>query len=135
MSIDEPPICGPKLPPSILTPAGGLHPPPFLRQEAKPRPYFPPTTNAPFLRLGTITTHCALSNRSRGIPFSGTFMMSPKDSAALWIRLSPPFGVSAPTVALRQTANRHVRVIFIADSLGLAVSLDRSGDQSRPKGR
>jgi len=44
------------------------------------------------------------------------------------------FGLSAAaTVALRQTTNRHVRVVFVADSLGLVVSWLGSGDQADAK--
>src|SRR5437588_4354116 len=42
-SLDDTPICSPKLPPSTRIAAGGPQPSPlFARQSAKPRPYLPP---------------------------------------------------------------------------------------------
>src|SRR5580658_1295162 len=69
-SVDDAPSCGPKLPPSIATDAGELHPPVALRHAANPRPYFPPKRNAPFTRCGTTTTHCAFPARSLGMLLS-----------------------------------------------------------------
>ena len=55
-SLEETPICRPKLPPSIRIAAGGPHPllEPW-RHRPKPFPYFAPKTNAPFLSPGPKT--------------------------------------------------------------------------------
>src|SRR6476646_8026909 len=54
-SVDDPPIWKPTLPPSIRTVPGADQPAPLLlRQDRYPFPYFPPTTNAPVFRSGTI---------------------------------------------------------------------------------
>ena len=75
-SVEEPPSCSPKLPPSMATAAGALQPREQRRQDANPRPYLPPTPNAPLSKPGTITTHCALSISSCGMPLSRLAMMS-----------------------------------------------------------
>src|SRR5580698_308847 len=81
-SVDDPPNWNPKLPPSMPIAAGELHPY-SCRHIAYPRPYLPPNRNAPLMRLGTITMHCALSIKSRGIPRSGLCMISVSANCAL----------------------------------------------------
>ena len=65
-SISVPPIWKPTLPPSTLMPAGADQPV-AVRHDTKPRPYFAPTTNAPFFKPGTIATHWAFFSRSSGM--------------------------------------------------------------------
>src|ERR1017187_6559100 len=94
-SVSEPPIWKPTLPPSLRTVAGADQPEPLLlRQDRFPFPYFPPTTKAAVLRLGTMTMQYAFSSRSCGIPLSGAAIISEKTDAASPRRLAGSLSIA-----------------------------------------
>ena len=72
ISLSLPPIWKPTLPASAFTAAGADHPL-AVRHDAKPRPYSPPTMNAPDLSEGMTMTHWAFFSRSAGISLSAAF--------------------------------------------------------------
>src|ERR1700757_176017 len=73
------------LPPVTTKNAGAVQP--FgVRQLARPRPYFAPTTKPPFNMEGTTATHSARLRISCGIPESGADSISLRTSAAACTR-------------------------------------------------
>src|SRR5215469_9409829 len=125
-----PPICRPKLPPSMAKKAGALHPL-GVRQLATPRPYRAPKTNPPFSMEGTTATHSAEPSTSWGMPVSGALWISSRTAAADRTRstdlLSPV--LSAATAAReRQTTTHRARSFFIISSAyALKLSLGKPG--------
>src|SRR5215471_14738757 len=83
-----------------------------VRQLMTPLPYSPPTTNAPFLIDGITMTHCALFQRSSGMPLSAEPRSSSRMAPASESRFASSF-VSAEKAARRNRLNdfrakRHV---------------------------
>src|ERR1035438_9521982 len=119
-------------------------PVPLRRQETKPRPYFPPTMKAAFFTSGMITMQRDLSNRSRGMPLSGSCMTSRNESVAFCNLLSGVFSDSwlractAPTRAklalTAQVASRERALELWADLLRFLAGVnDMSSPQKRER--
>ncbi len=119
-SISVPPTWKPTLPPSIRTPDGADHPE-SVRHDANPRPNLPPTTNAPFFRPGTMTTHCAFFSRSIGMARSSIDMTSSNTAtvfssrATVWAcAAAPPVQAAAPSDGHRKPSccsHRHAGLL------------------------
>ena len=89
----------------MRTVAGADQPwPLWFRQDKYPFPYFPPTMNAPVLRLGTMTMQWALSRRSCGIPLSGAAITSEKTAAASASRLAGALSIASKDVVMAKPA-------------------------------
>src|SRR5665811_933756 len=89
----------------MRTVAGADQPRPLLlRQDRYPFPYFPPTMNAPVLRLGTMTMQCAFPSRSCGIPLSGVAIISEKTDAASPSRLAGSLSIASNDVVRAKPA-------------------------------
>src|SRR5437660_11484756 len=100
------------LPPSIRIAAGGPQPvPPASRQTAKPRPYFPPTPKAAFLRSGTRTMQDAFSRRSCGMERSGVPIISDKRLDEASRRSTVFVSVAAAQSGAHASANPSVKEI------------------------
>src|SRR5262249_16901798 len=96
----------PKLPPSTRTAPGADQPTPsFFRQETNPFPYFPPKMNAPFLRSGTMTKHCARDSRSCGMDLSGVPITSLNAAAEASNRLGTSDAAERIPAQAASTAN------------------------------
>src|SRR5215467_6180158 len=96
--------------------AGELHSAP-VRQLMTPDPYSPPTRNAAFFIDGITTTHCALDQRSCGMPLSGALRISLMIVVASVRRFaSSPDILANVELAARHSPKPIATVILITNS-------------------